>query len=45
MLRKRTFVQADTCQPESQHFGLQKPIAIVFPLAIGLRNGALPYDF
>jgi hypothetical protein len=43
--RKRTFAQAKVCQTESLHSLLQKVVAIAFPLATGLRNEGLPYDF
>jgi hypothetical protein len=32
-------------QAEPQQFALRKPIAIALPLATGLRNDALAYDF
>jgi hypothetical protein len=44
-LRKRTLMQADADQAESGISVLQKAVAIAFPLATGLRNVGLPYDF
>jgi hypothetical protein len=45
MLRKRRLLQAKARQAEFQRFLLQKAVAIVSPLATGLRNIVLAYDF
>ena len=45
LLRKRSFAQQSFERLESQHFELQKAVAIALPLATGLRNEALAYDF
>jgi hypothetical protein len=44
-LRKGTFMHVGLAGPNTSILGLQKPIAIAFSMAIGLRNRALPYDF
>ena len=45
ILRKRTFAHVECSRAKSQRFVLQKAVAIACPVATGLRNGALLYDF
>jgi hypothetical protein len=44
-MRKRTFSNAESKGSQSSNFELQKAVAIPLPLATGLRNEALSYDF